>query len=449
MISKYEIKVEKEEEVLYLYLDYGYEMAQELGNVEKNLSIIDKVKQYIHKMKIKFKGKYIVLVIAGIATVTLACSSSSLTENNDFIYVPDILEISHYKMFPDNIIEKKEEVVEKENIEEVITKENIEKNQLVESNKKTETQLPNSNKPTSNQSIQKPSTNQNTPSKPNNTQDNASQQKPNTSTENKEMVIIYRSNGMIETIALEEYLIGVIGAEMPASFHSEALKAQAVVARTYALKRIQEGKVLTDTTSTQVYKDNNQLKTMWGNSYTNYYNKIKNAVDSTKGLIITYQNKPIDAVFHSTSNGYTVDAKDVWGNDIPYLKSVSSPFDKIASSYLKETSKEIQDITKQLGITINENSKIEIVQKDKNGRVIQVSIDGKIYSGLEMRNKLGLRSTDFDILFDGMTITFTTRGYGHGVGMSQYGANGMANNGSNYKEIILHYYTNVNIEKKA
>lgn len=433
MISKYEIKQNNNEEILYLYLDYGYEMAQELGDIDKNFSIIDKVKQYINKMKIKFNGKYIVLVIAGIATITLACSSSSLNENNDFVYIPNILEISDYKTYPDNIIEKNQ-------IEETI------ENEKKESIKEETTYSPNTIESNSKPSPQKPASNSNV----SNSQKNSNQESNNTIPEKKKnMVTIYRNNGIVESIELEEYLIGVVGAEMPASFHSEALKAQAIVARTYALKRIQEGKLLTDTTATQVYKDKSQLKTMWGDSYSTYYNKIKNAVDSTKELIITYNNKPIDAVFHSTSNGYTVDAKDVWGNDIPYLKSVSSPFDKNTTSYLRETTKQIQDITKQFGITLKEDSIIEILDKDKNGRVLQVSIDGKLYSGLEIRNKLGLRSTDFDILFDGDTITFTTRGYGHGVGMSQYGANGMANNGSDYKEIIFHYYTNVKVEKKT
>ena len=452
MITKYTIKIKDNEEILYLYLQYDYEFANELGNIKNKIGIIDRVKEYINKMKIKFKGKYIVLVVAGIATITLACSSVDLNQQDEFVYVPNILEISEYKTSQENKpnleIEKPPVIEESKEVEEndKVTNQNEEIKENNQGNNQNQTEKkPNVPKPDETL-VQKPN-NQTTP-KPNvSDTNNQTNIKPEITKPNKEetMVTIYRSSGIVETIELEEYLVGVVAAEMPASFNNEALKAQAVVARTYTLKKIEENKILTDTTATQVYKDNNQLKTMWGNNYSTYYNKIKNAVNVTEGLIVTYNNKPIDAVFHSTSNGYTVDAEDVWGNDIPYLKSVSSSFDKNATSYLRETTKEIADIEKLLGIKIDENSIIEILEKDKNGRVIKVSIDGFLYTGLELRSKLGLRSTDFDILVDGKEIIFATKGYGHGVGMSQYGANGMANSGYTYREIINHYYTNVKI----
>lgn len=448
MITRYEIKKKGDQEVLYLYMNYNYEFAQELGNPIKKMTILSEVKNYIDKMKIKFSGKYIVLVIAGLASITLAYSADKWNEKEQtFTPNPELVEILNYETYPSVL----------PNIEEQTT-ENT-KNEIVESkpqeivSKPIESKPNNISKPNPNTTTQKPisSPKPTENAKPNNQAPIQNENKPNIPVppvENETMVTIYRSNGTVETIGLETYLIGVVAAEMPASFHIEALKAQAIVARTYALNKIQEGKVLTDTISTQVYKDNNQLKKTWGNDFTKYYNKVKNAVDATKGLIVTYQGKYIDAVFHSTSNGYTVDAKDVWGNDVPYLKSVSSPFDLSASSFLKETTKQIQEIEKSLGISITPNSQIQILQKDENGRVLKVQIDERIYSGVEMRTKLGLRSTDFEIIMNDNSITFRTKGFGHGVGMSQYGAQGMANNGYNYQQIIKHYYTNVDIVKK-
>lgn len=449
MITRYEIKKRGNEEILYLYMDYNYEFAMGFGSPNKKMTILSEVKNYIDKMKIRFKGKYIVLVIAGLAAITLAYSTDKWNEEKQsFTPSPDTVEIVNYQTHLNTPIQPEE----KENIAVKVEPVQEVKPQETPSKPTQNTTKPSTSNPTN------PIQNTSKPSKPNqvtsqpssseNTQVNPSTptvQQPN---ENQTMVTIYRSNGTVETIELETYLIGVVAAEMPASFHIEALKAQAIVARTYALNRMQEGKVLTDTISTQVYKDNSQLKKTWGNEYNKYYTKIKNAVDSTKGMVVTYQGKYIDAVFHSTSNGYTVDAKDVWGKDIPYLKSVASPFDTSASSFLRETTKQISEIEKSLGISITPQSQIEITQKDENGRVVQVKIDEHVYSGIEMRTKLGLRSTDFDIIINDNSISFTTKGFGHGVGMSQYGAQGMANNGYNYNQIIKHYYTGVDIEKK-
>ena len=126
---------------------------------------------------------------------------------------------------------------------------------------------------------------------------------------------------------------------MPASFNIEALKAQAIVARTYTMKLIESNRTITDTVTTQSYKDNDALKVMWQESYNTYYNKIKTAVNDTKGIYITYNGNIIDAVYHSTSNGFTEDSINVWGNEFPYLKTVSSPWDTSASSFLTENRK--------------------------------------------------------------------------------------------------------------
>ena len=150
------------------------------------------------------------------------------------------------------------------------------------------------------------------------------------------MISVKRSNGVINTMYIEDYLIGVVASEMPALYNTEALKAQAVVARTYTLKLMDSNRVLTDDTNTQIYKDDEELRSMWGDKYDEYYKKIKAAVYDTKGVCVTYDGKIIDAVYHSTSNGYTEDSINVWGNSYPYLKSVPSNLDTFTSSYLKE-----------------------------------------------------------------------------------------------------------------
>jgi len=429
----YDIKTINNNKILYLYLDYNYEFAN-LGKIKNNKNLIEHIKNYIKNTKIKFNGKYIVVMIAGIMIVTLTTSLKYNEVKKEFEPDYEIVDIAkNPNIFIENTYKSNKEDIVKEIFKDDLKTSKIEeiKNNEIY-NIKTEDAVSKEQKNTSTK-IEK-------------------QQITNKIHEenkiNKTFVVIYRSNGLIETIELEEYLIGVVAAEMPASFNIEALKAQAIVARTYALKRLEENKTLTDTVSTQVYKDNSQLKDMWGKDYNKYYTKIKKAVTETKDLIITYDNKLIDAVFHSTSNGYTVDAKDVWGNDIPYLKSVISKWDLEASSYLRKITKEIFEIEQKLGIIISDNEDIKITSIDNNNRVIEVNIAGNLYTGIELRNKLSLRSTDFEIEINGNEITFTTKGYGHGVGMSQYGANGMANNGYNYKQIINHYYKNVQIKNK-
>ena len=258
-------------------------------------------------------------------------------------------------------------------------------------------------------------------------------------------VTIYRSNGNVVSMDLEEYLIGVVGAEMPASFQMEALKAQAVVARTYALKLLASGKKLTDTVSTQVYKDNNELKKLWGNSYSTYYQKIKEAVISTKGVSVYYQGNYINALYHSTSNGKTEDANMVWGCSVPYLKSVDSKWDIQASSYLREIKEDFTNALNLLGISSDTNIQFEIISRDESGRVEKIKVGDKIFDGVTFRNLLKLRSTDFSIMVINNQVSITTKGYGHGVGLSQYGANGMAQEGYTYKEILKHYYTGVEV----
>lgn len=259
------------------------------------------------------------------------------------------------------------------------------------------------------------------------------------------IVVLVRNNGEILEIELEDYIVGVVGAEMPASFTAEALKAQAIASRTYTLKRLSSNSILTDTTSNQVYKDEGELQKMWGTSYELYYQKIKNAVLETKGQYLAYNEQYIDALFHSTNNGITEDSSYVWGGTIPYLKSVPSPYDKDASTYYNKVTKEIVSINNILGTNITSSSDFLVLSRTANGSIDKIRIAGKIFTGKEVREKLKLKSTDFTIIGDNFRITFETKGYGHAVGMSQYGAQGMGQHGYNYKEILSHYYLGVDL----
>jgi len=264
-------------------------------------------------------------------------------------------------------------------------------------------------------------------------------------TETKKLINL-ELNGDVITLDLESYVIGVVGAEMPASFNVEALKAQSVAARTYALKRINEGKTLKANETNQTYNTNEELQAKWGSDYEKYYNKIKSAVLETEGLVITYDGKLIDAVFHSTSNGMTEDASFVWGYGFPYLKSVSS-YDEGTTPFLRTTTISYEDVSNKLGITLTKDSVIDIIEKTPSGRVNKIQIDDQIISGKVLREKLGLRSTDFTIIQNEENIEITTKGYGHGVGMSQYGAGNMAKNGHNYRSILKHFYQNTSVVK--
>lgn len=434
MINYYEIKNVNQEEILFLYLELNQEFGMDLKNHHKFKEMKKQIKEIIEKEK--FIGKKIVLVVGGVILGTLLFSS----------YEPNTIEEPQY-VFVDNEVISYTEIKDIPQVEEVIESEVTKEEISEETKQETKEENKEENQSSNNSSSNNKQENNNTNSEPTNKDESN-----NTNTDNKvenipveKQVTLYRTNGSVITLSLEEYLIGVVGAEMPASFNIEALKAQAVVARTYALKKIESGQKLTDSVSTQSYKDNNELRQQWGSSFDTYYQKIKTAVSETKDLEIYYQGNLIDAVYHSTSNGKTQDAVYVWGNSIPYLKSVDSSWDKDAISYLRETSKDFNNVLSLLGIDIREDIVFEILSRDSSGRVLEVKVGDKNFSGVEFRNLLGLRSADFDLVLENGILNITTRGYGHGVGMSQYGANGMAKQGYNYNQILKHYYTGVNI----
>lgn len=268
-------------------------------------------------------------------------------------------------------------------------------------------------------------------------------------------VAVYRTTTkQMEKLPLEKYITGVVAAEMPANFEMEALKAQALTARTYIVRQIlsgdrvglPEGADTSDTEFHQVYKNEEDLKQIWGTEYSWKIKRIHEAVQATAGQILTYEGQPIEATFFSTSNGYTENSEDYWSNSFPYLRSVKSPWDKNSPKFSDQKIISIQDFETKLGVKVASGNEVgTITERTAGKRVGKVQINGKVLSGKEIREKLGLKSSDFDWVIKGNNIVISTRGYGHGVGMSQYGANGMAAEGKNYQEIVKYYYQGVEI----
>lgn len=248
----------------------------------------------------------------------------------------------------------------------------------------------------------------------------------------------------------EDYIAGVVSAEMPADFHPEALKAQAVAARTYlsekgACQKYEGADICTDSSHCQAYKSVETLKQQWGDDFARYYNKICTAVYDTKGEILLYDGEPISAVFHSTSSGRTQNSSDVWGNSVPYLVSVESPLDKLSPRYASSVTISLEDFKAKIKNADSnadfDNYLISDIHHTSGGMVESANIGGVLFSGTEIRNIFALNSASFNLDIIGDDVVFDVRGYGHGVGMSQYGANYMAESGSDYQSILKKYYT--------
>lgn len=266
------------------------------------------------------------------------------------------------------------------------------------------------------------------------------------------IVKVKRGNDKVEDVFLEEYVVGVVGGEMPASFEMEALKAQSVASRTYVLKKIlnndnREYDVV-DTVSNQVYLDDDELKDKWGSNYGSYINKIREAVNDTSMEYLVYDGEIIDAMFFSTSNGYTEDSGVVFSTSLPYLRSVLSEWDKdVAPMFSYSTDMSLQEFYDRLDIEYSGELVMEVLERSDSNRIVKMRINGVEMLGKDIYKKLGLRSLDFSLKQVGNNINIETKGYGHGVGMSQYGAQGMAKNGYNYKEILSHYYSDTDLVK--
>lgn len=266
----------------------------------------------------------------------------------------------------------------------------------------------------------------------------SSEEDPPAAVEYKVQVIT--EDGTMDEMDLEEYVLGVVLAEMPASFSSEALKAQAVLARTYALKRLaamdkhQQGAICTDSTccqgfcSPQSYAGDNSM-----------LNKVKLAVKATESMILVYDGQLIEATYFSCSGGKTEDAVAVWGTEVPYLRATESPGEQDSIHYIDSVVMRKADVLESLGLSGNSLEISNITYTDGGG-VDQICICGQTFTGVQIRELLQLKSTAFRMSVIGERVMITTKGFGHRVGMSQYGADAMAKAGKSYVEILSHYY---------
>lgn len=274
-------------------------------------------------------------------------------------------------------------------------------------------------------------------------------------------VRVYLSaTGTTLELPLESYVTGVVAAEMPAEFRLEALKAQAIAARTFIVRRlvandtsgVPSGEAdVTDTISHQVFIPPDQVKADWTRlGKAKEWEKLQQAVRESRDAVMTYQGRAITASFFSTSNGYTENAEDVWGNVVPYLKSVASPWDKqLAPGFEETVTMKRSEILQKMNLdaipvsAVQNGSWIKVLSTTKGHRIKEIQIAGETFSGPEVRKRLGLRSSQFSWKTTGDEVKITTYGYGHGVGMSQWGANGMAQEGRTATEILKHYYTGI------
>lgn len=259
------------------------------------------------------------------------------------------------------------------------------------------------------------------------------------------------ASSQVEDVPLEVYVARVVASEMPADFEMEALKAQALAARTFLVKHLLQGSQapenshVKDTVEHQVYKNEDELRQLWGTDYSWKMKRIKQAVAETQGEIITYEGEPITAAFFSTSNGFTENSEDYWQNSIPYLRSVQSPWDEESPKFLNQKIVALDEVENKLGVDLSQQPIFSDLTRTESNRVETVTIGDKTFTGREVREALGLHSSDFSIVKKDHYLIFTTKGYGHGIGMSQYGANGMAKEGKTYKEIVQYYYKGATI----
>ncbi len=271
------------------------------------------------------------------------------------------------------------------------------------------------------------------------------------------------TSGQVTELPLRDYVIGAVLAEMPAAYGEEALKAQAVAARTYAVRQREKQRlspdpellgadISNDSSKYQAYFTPGQAKAFYGDGYDAYYKKAADAADATGSDVLVYEGEPIVAAFHSTSGGKTESAEIVWGSPVDYLVPVESPSDEKSPTYLDEQTFTEAEVKARLETALKDtdfgddpSEWIKINERSISGTVTEMTAGNAKLTGTEFRKIFSLRSANFTVEYGNGIFTVTTRGSGHGVGMSQYGANAMAEAGSDYKEILLHYYTGAEI----
>lgn len=269
---------------------------------------------------------------------------------------------------------------------------------------------------------------------------------------NKTIRIKHETSGEIVTVPFEDYIRGVLSGEMPVSFELEALKAQAVAARSYALKKMEQNVNnsydVVDTVSNQVYLDDEALKNKWQNKYEENMNKISTAVVETKGEYLTYDGAVVQAFFFSTSTGKTENCEEVFQQPLPYLRSVDSQWDsEVSPVFTSQVDMSLIDFYTKLNLPYNDKININITKSTSTGRVKELTINETNFTANQITSALKLRSTFFDIKQVGSNVKIDVKGFGHGVGMSQYGALAMAKKGYKYDQILKYYYQGVEISK--
>lgn len=299
-----------------------------------------------------------------------------------------------------------------------------------------------------------------------------------TDTSSQNIAVYVVGQGLVQ-MELEEYLKGVVAAEMPADFALEALKAQAVAARTYAVRKMAifggpgcdqhpGADICTDYRHGQAWISFADLKDKYGFlANLRVLSKIDRAVEETRGIVATYQGKPIDAIYHANSGGVTEDSEKVWGNYIPYLRSVRTQL-PAAQRTVEEKNIPLTELDRLLGTELNPNAisqgrqllpgesipvaasrsqgGLEVLERSHTGRVVSLAVNGQKFRGIDFRSRLGLKSANFTWRLDGNQVTFATVGNGHGIGMCQYGANALAKAGQSFSEILTHYYTGIRLQ---
>ncbi|MBO5210807.1 MAG: stage II sporulation protein D [Clostridia bacterium] len=271
----------------------------------------------------------------------------------------------------------------------------------------------------------------------------------------KSFKILNTETNEISEILYDDYIFGVVAAEMPALYEIEALKAQAVAAHTFALHRrvtnSDKGYDITnDFTQDQAFITEAAAREKWGENADEYIEKIKTAVNDTKNLALTYNGEIALSVYHAISFGKTEDCQNVWGGSRPYLTSVSSIGDKLSPNYISNktvTLAEFKSVFSELTLSDNIADYFKNIVKTDAGTVKALTVCGNEIKGSEIRKKLDLQSACFEVKYENDAFQFTVYGYGHGVGMSQNGANYMAQQGADFSEILCHYYQGCKIEE--
>lgn len=284
-----------------------------------------------------------------------------------------------------------------------------------------------------------------------------------TANSEEEITIYHHTTQQIQTLPMKEYIKGVVCAEIPAGFHEEAIKAQAVIAHTYALRiqnnlaqspdeSLKGAQISTDPDKHQAYFTPEEIKKRYGKQYDTYWQKVSNCVDAVINQVVTYQDQPIIAAFHSISNGSTENPEYVWGQSVPYLIPIASEGDA-SSPHYKSTEyfseKQVRSILQQqypnISFSEDKSQWFSIQSNTPGGYVDQVSVLGQQTNGQEIRKLFGLKSASFTVAYQDNQFLFTTWGYGHGVGLSQYGADYYAKQGMTYDQILAHYYPNTTL----